>query len=150
MKIPAAVLLANLASTLAMTGVIWFVQIVHYPLFDKVGAGSFAAYEAWHATRTGWVVAPLMLIELATTLALLAPALRPPAVTAPSVWLAAALLGLVWLSTALLQVPIHNRLALGYDPALVSRLVATNWIRTVAWTLRSAIVLRWVALSVHG
>jgi hypothetical protein len=137
-------LVLNAGSTLAMTGIIWFVQIVHYPLFASVGAENFARYEALHATRTGWVVAPLMLVELATALALLWAPLRPATVSAPSAWIAAALVGVIWLSTALLQVPIHSQLAQGYDPDLVSRLVATNWIRTIAWTLRSAIVLRWI------
>jgi hypothetical protein len=137
-------LLLNLASTLAMTGIIWFVQVVHYPLFASVGADIFARYEALHATRTGWVVAPLMLTELATSLALLAPSLRPANVSAVSVWIAACLVGVIWLSTALLQVPLHGRLAQGYDAELVARLVATNWIRTVAWTARSWIVLWWM------
>ncbi len=34
----ALLVLGNLAPTLMMTGLIWFVQIVHYPLFDRVGA----------------------------------------------------------------------------------------------------------------
>jgi hypothetical protein len=34
------VLLANLGSSLLMTGVIWFVQIVHYPLFGGSGRES--------------------------------------------------------------------------------------------------------------
>jgi hypothetical protein len=141
-------LLLNLASTLAMTGVIWFVQVVHYPLFASVGADGFARYEAVHATRTGWVVAPLMLVELATALALLASSLRPDSVPDWSAWLAAGLVGAIWGSTAFLQVPIHNQLAQGFDAALVSRLVTTNWIRTIAWTLRSGIVLWWVSRSV--
>jgi len=137
-------LLLNLASTLAMTGIIWFVQVVHYPLFANVGAEGFARYEALHATRTGWVVAPLMVVELATALALLAPSWRPANVSPLSAWIAASLVGVIWLSTAFLQVPLHNRLAGGFDAAVVARLVATNWIRTAAWTARSGIVLWWM------
>src|SRR5918998_3799546 len=33
------VLLVHLAATLVMVGVIWFVQIVHYPPFSRVGSG---------------------------------------------------------------------------------------------------------------
>ncbi len=137
-------LLLNLASTLAMTGIIWFVQVVHYPLFANVGADGFARYEALHATRTGWVVAPLMVLELATALALLSPSLRPANVSQLSAWIAAALVGAIWLSTAFLQVPLHGQLASGYDAAVLDRLVATNWIRTIAWTARSGIVLWWM------
>jgi hypothetical protein len=88
-----------------------------------------------------------MLVELATSLALLAPSLRPASVPGWSAWLAAGLVGAIWCSTAFLQVPIHNQLAQGYDAGLVSRLVTTNWIRTVAWTLRSGIVLWWISRS---
>jgi len=140
-------LLLNLAATLAMTGIIWFVQVVHYPLFARVGADQFVAYEALHRTYTGWVVAPLMVAELASAIALLVPELRPACVSAPSAWTAAALVGVTWISTALLQVPLHDQLSQGYDTALIARLVATNWIRTIAWNLRAAIVLRWVALA---
>jgi hypothetical protein len=37
-----AVLLTCVASTLFMTGLSWFVQVVHYPLFAAVGPDAFA------------------------------------------------------------------------------------------------------------
>ncbi len=73
----ALVFAAQVASTLTMFGVIWFVQVVHYPLFARVGADGFAHYASLHATRTTWVVAPPMLVELATSVALLYPPMRP-------------------------------------------------------------------------
>ncbi len=60
------VLLVHIAATLFMTGLIWFVQIVHYPLFSSVGADGFVAYEAAHTARTTWVVGPPMLLEAGT------------------------------------------------------------------------------------
>ena len=126
-----------------MFGLIWFVQVVHYPLFLAVGPDHFAAYEAAHGNRTTYVVAPLMLVELITALAMLAPALRPPAVSAPEAWLGAAMVGVIWFSTAFVQVPLHNRLQGGYSAQTIARLVATNWVRTAAWTARVALLLRW-------
>lgn len=133
-----------------MFGLIWFVQVVHYPLFLRVGAEGFAAYETAHANRTTYVVAPLMLLELATALALLFPAYRPTFVSSPTAWLGAALVGVVWLSTAFVQVPLHNRLHTGYSADVIRQLVATNWLRTAAWTARAALLLRWVALVQAG
>ncbi len=141
-----AIVLTQIAATLAMTGLIWFVQVVHYPLFTSVGLSGFARYEALHATRTGWVVAPLMVAELISSILLLNPRLRPLPVSAASAWLGLALVGVLWLSTGLIQVPLHSQLAAGYSARAVGRLVATNWIRTAAWTARSALVLSWVAL----
>ena len=144
-------LLAQLASTLTMTGLIWFVQVVHYPLFAMVGPEHFPAYEAAHANRTTWVVAPLMLVELASALALLLPSLRPAFISVESAWLGAALVGLLWASTGLVQVPLHNQLHAGYSAAAIGRLVATNWVRTAAWTLRAGLVLSWTSrAAAHG
>ncbi len=135
---------AQVASTLAMFGVIWFVQVVHYPLFARVGTGDFTRYAALHATRTTYVVAPLMLVELATSIALLYAPMRSAAVRPAEAWGGAVLLALVWASTAFLQVPLHNRLQRGYADKQVLQLVRTNWVRTVAWSLRAALVLLWV------
>jgi hypothetical protein len=136
-------LLLQLFSTLGMFGLIWFVQIVHYPLFLDVGHAQFAAYEAAHANRTTYVVAPLMLMELVTSLLLLFPATRPDGMSVAWAWVGAALVGVIWASTAFVQVPLHNELQSGYSTAVIGRLVATNWVRTVAWSCRAALVLAW-------
>ena len=127
-------LLVHAFATLCMVGLIWFVQLVHYPLFARVGSG-FDRYEADHVRRTGWIVGPLMLAEVATALLLLA--WSPGAATAAG----AALLAIVWTSTACLQMPAHRRLERGFDAAAHGKLVATNWLRTAAWTARGALAL---------
>lgn len=134
--------LAHVFATLAMFGVIWVVQLVHYPLFAGVGADGFVAYEAAHKVRITWIVLPAMLLELGTALALVW--LRPEAVPGWMVWTGLALVGVVWISTAVVQVPLHTTLSGGFDGDAHARLVATNWIRTVAWSLRAALVL-WMA-----
>lgn len=139
-----AVLLAHASATWAMTGLIWFVQVVHYPLFARVGDSGFAAYEAAHQTRTTWVVGPLMIVEAATAVWLALA--RPPGVAPWAVWAGLLLLGLVWASTALLQVPQHAVLARGFRADAYAVLVGTNWIRTAAWTLRAALVV-WMLRS---
>ena len=70
------VLLVHLTATLVMVGVIWFVQIVHYPLMAQVPRSGFAAYERDHQRRTTFVVAPAMLVEAVTAAMILA---IPPA-----------------------------------------------------------------------
>ena len=129
---------AHLAATLVMTGVIWFVQVVHYPLFAGVGAAGFREYAARHGRRTTWVVAGPMLVELGTGAVLLwrRPAFLPAAVA----WVGAALLAVVWLSTWGLQVPRHAELGVGFDARAHRRLVRTNWLRTAAWTARAALL----------
>lgn len=132
------ILLSHVFATLFMVGLIWFVQVVHYPLFSSVGQKEFQNYEQLHQRLTTWVVGPAMLLELATAVALLKYA---PADTHPLVWTGIILVGIIWLSTATLSVPAHNSLTLEFTEAAYHKLVRTNWIRTVCWTARGVLVL---------
>ena len=133
---PAAALVeTHAAATLAMAGLIWFVQLVHYPLFSMAARPSFTDFARQHQRRTGWVVMPLMSVEAVTAVLLM---LRAPG---PWTWAGAALLALIWLSTGLLQIPQHRRLARGFDAKAARRLVVSNWLRTAAWTARAGIAL---------
>jgi len=118
-----------------MTGLIWVIQVVHYPLFARVGASGYREYQAAHQSLITLVVGPAMLVEAAAATLLL--------IERRNAWTlsGAALLFVVWASTALLQVPLHNELSGGFDAAAHARLVQTNWIRTIAWTLRGLIAL---------
>jgi hypothetical protein len=46
---------------------------------------------------------------------------------------------LIWISTAFFSVPAHSKLESGKDEHAIDRLVSTNWIRTVLWTLKSGL-----------
>jgi hypothetical protein len=145
-------LLVHAAATLVMTGLIWFVQIVHYPLFSAVGSAESPAYARAHQRLTTAVVGPVMLVEAACAVLLLVPTLSggaPPNGRA-LVWFGATLLAAIWLSTALLQIPAHARLLDGYDPAVGRGLVDGNWIRTACWSARSVIALLLVRQSMSG
>ncbi len=135
----------QIGSTLALFGLIWFVQIVHYPLHALVGPAEFPRYEAEHANRTGYVAAPLMLLELATAAALLIPRYRPATIPATQAWLGLALVAGLWLCTFLIQVPLHNRLHHTHDRKAIHQLIRTNWLRTALWTARTVLVLGWMA-----
>ena len=138
-SLPRFLLLAQLASTLFMTGVIWFVQVVHYPLFAKTGLTDFHVFEKAHTSLTTWVVAPPMLIELISALLLIW--YRPAGISNVQCGIGLALLGVIWLSTLFLQIPCHELLSRDFDPVIHQKLVSTNWIRTVAWSLRALLVL---------
>ncbi|MDJ0768907.1 MAG: hypothetical protein QNJ12_08940 [Ilumatobacter sp.] len=133
----ATLLAIHLAATAGMAGLIWFVQIVHYPLFARVGVAEFAAYEARHTRSTAWVVGPLMAVEGVSAL-VIAAAMRDDV----GVGLAAAglaLLAVIHTSTVFVQVPAHRRLSEGFDAATADRLVRTNWVRTVGWSARTVV-----------
>jgi hypothetical protein len=131
--------LLHVGSTLYMMGLIWFVQVVHYPLHAHVGTEQFSTYQQFHMKWTAWVVGPPMLIEMITTiLFVVAPPLDLPA------WyfgLGAVFLLVVWGSTIMYQSPYHNKLSNNFDSEIHKKLVQSNWIRTLFWSLRGGLVL---------
>lgn len=133
------ILILHVTATFFMLGVIWFIQVVHYPLFGTVDRENFVEYEAAHMRLTGWVVIPSMILELATGVLLLWQPLD--AFPAFLLWTGFFLLGVIWLSTLTLQGPMHKKLATEFDESLHRTLVSTNWIRTSAWTLRAGILI---------
>lgn len=60
-------LFINIASTVYMFAIIWFVQLVHYPMLAKVGKSNFVSYENEYTRRMGPVVAPAMTVELCSS-----------------------------------------------------------------------------------
>ncbi|TSA85660.1 hypothetical protein FNU79_09410 [Deinococcus detaillensis] len=137
-------LLVHAALTFMLVGLILTVQLVHYPLFARVGATTWPAYEREHQNRITFLVGPLMLAELLSAgwLALH----PPPPLPSWSVWLGLALTLLIWLSTALVQSPLHGRLSAAFDARLHRQLVVGNWFRTLVWLLRGGLCLWWLTL----
>lgn len=124
----------QLAATLLLCGLIWTVQLVHYPSFRFVAERDFEGFHSFHSRRISLLVAVLMPVELLAT----ALVLWQDRSTANLV--GAGLVILIWASTALLQMPAHRRLAGGFDASALDRLVRTNWIRTLAWSGRGVLV----------
>jgi len=136
--------IANATATLILVGLILTIQWVHYPLFGKVGAADFAAYEAAHSARITALVLPLMALELALAVGIMI--YTPPAIPRWSAVAGLALVAAIWFSTFFLQVPQHGILGRGWNADAHAALVATNWVRTVAWALRGALCVWWLFL----
>ena len=85
-----------------------------------------------------------MLIEAATSIALGFAGPHGPGRHELPLWAVVAglvLVGVIWLSTAIILIPCHARLEVGFHGKTHRRLVNGNWIRTAAWTLRSCLAL---------
>jgi hypothetical protein len=127
------------ATTLMLAGVIWIVQIVHYPLFRFVGEEKYRDFHTAHMNLITYVVAPLMIAELVSALLLL---FYPPInIDFRVLWIGIGSVAAIWLSTFFLQVPLHEKLAQSFDEETHKSLINTNWIRTIGWSLRAALVL---------
>lgn len=104
-----ALVIAHLVATAAMTAILWFVQVVHYPLFAKVGHDHFTDYERSNTQRTSLVVGPPMAVEGVTALLLFAA--PPEGVGRVLPLVGGLLLAVVLLSTIAVQVPLHAALS---------------------------------------
>ncbi len=121
---------ANRLVSFGLAVLIWLVQVVIYPAFAWIDPDRFIRWHAGYTRAVTGIVAPLMLAQVALVGWLVVA--RP----SPQVCLAAVTVAVAWIATFTLAVPAHDRLqANGLDGVVVDRLVATNWIRTVAWTL---------------
>ncbi len=136
-------------ATCFMAGLIWFVQIVHYPLMAAVHKDSFASYERQHQRLTTLIVGPAMLVE-AVCAGLITTGLVSVSASPATRWVAAAMLVVIWISTFFVQVPLHGRLQNGFDPLLMRRLIVTNWVRTLLWSTRAVLAMIMMRSSTTG
>ncbi len=141
------VVVAHAVSTLFMAGMIWTIQVVHYPLFAEVGADRFPAYEAAHSARITWVILVPWAVQGLTTAALLVSS--PAGVPRALVYAAAVLAAIPVLVTVSFSVPAHSVLSGGFDAAAHARLVGTNWLRTAAWTAHGAVATALLVLTLR-
>ena len=137
-------LVVHAATTWFMVGLIWTVQLVHYPLFASVGKDSFNDFEARHTRRIGALLTIPAPAEIATGAALVWS--RPTSVPLWLVLASGAALAVIWVMTALVHAPLHSRLSREPEPGDVDRLVRSNWWRTGLWTARGAAVATMLAL----
>jgi hypothetical protein len=122
------------AATWYMVGVIWLIQLVHYPMLEFLDRATFIRSHNFHTTGMGFVVMPAMLIELVLASSIF---WKRGSVAAG---VGFALLMVIWAMTFFVMVPLHNRLASeGFQPQVHRALVQWNWVRTVAWTARGII-----------
>jgi uncharacterized membrane protein len=128
---------ANAASAWVMVGVIWFVQVVHYPLLSVVPVENAREVSGEHQSRTALVVMVPMAVEGVTTLWLMFD--RPADVPWQLAWAGGVCVAVALLCTVLLSVPRHARMAENPDASVGRELVLTNWPRTVAWTFHGII-----------
>ena len=123
----------HVAATWAMVGFSWTIQILQYPLLAAVPADAFPGFEAEHQRRVVAVLAIFGPVEVVMAALVFLTVPQVPA------WLSLSsglLLAGIWVATGVYYAPIHGRLSSGFDRVLHRRLVTTNWLRTIAWTVR--------------
>lgn len=130
------VVILHIFSTFFLTGLIWVIQLVHYPSFRFIDSDNFIAFEKFHTSRISFIVMPLMFTELFSGFYLVFNNISPHLLKYNFT-----LVLIIWLSTFFLSVPLHSKLSEGKNIQVISKLTLTNWPRTILWSTRTIVIL---------
>ena len=128
--------LINLLANAFLVGLIWIIQCVHYPSFYFIERHA-PAFHSFHVRSISIIVAPLMTIELFSSILLFY--LNQDVLFGALILL----LAIIWLSTFFIQMPIHEKLKREWNKKQVDYLIQSNWIRTILWSIK-LVILAWV------
>lgn len=138
--------LAHLGFTGIMTGLIWMVHMVHYPLFAHVGPENYQTYQSEHMRRISVLLAVPWVgeVSLGGLIFLLAPnsTLRVVALVAGILQVVIAVV------TGFVAAPAHGRLLDGFNADELQGLLRANLVRSILWTIRLGFAVAIVWLSV--
>ncbi|MCC2667952.1 MAG: hypothetical protein K0Q72_423 [Armatimonadetes bacterium] len=139
-------LLIHAVATWFLTGVVWFVQVVHYPLLADAEWNGAAVHRRI-VLRTTCLVVPAMALEGITGVLLL---LHSDGAANRTLLVLGLLLAVVnWIATATVQVPAHRRLIASWNGKDAAGLVRSNRLRTMVWSARSLLVF-WLLTGAPG
>jgi hypothetical protein len=132
--------LITLGLTLYMTGMIWSMQALEYPLFALVGPKEFPAYHRRHNRALPLLVILPSLAALASAIVLIFT--RPARLPVWSTILVAVIDLLVVVVTVVREAPLHAELDReGSSDTVIRQLVRGNWMRTILWTANALFLL---------
>ena len=128
---PDLIIVIHFISTSLMVGIIWIIQLLHYPAFHFIDKASYSAFQDFHMNRVSFIVVPTMITEFVSGVLVV--------LILPKYFLFKISLGIlasIWIVTFLFFTKLHQSLTVGYDEVLVNKLVRLNWLRTALWTAR--------------
>ena len=124
-------LTTHLTSTSIMVGVIWVIQLVHYPSFKYVNESDYIIFQKYHMSNISYIVFPIMFTELTTAILIFFSGEK-----SFFFMLSLICLFLIWVITGVLFTKFHNILQKGKDLKMIDKMIKANWMRTSLWTLR--------------
>lgn len=133
-----ATLVFETALSGVLLGVLWFVQLIHYPLFFKVKE-DFLSYEKEHVRKMTYFIIPLIILDVFLNVVLTVKLAYHPY----SLLIAGALAFnlMAWLSTLFFQLDQHRKLCASFSHKTLKSLINTSWIRTVFWTIKTVLIV---------
>lgn len=139
------IFLIQVVFSLYLLGAIWFIQIVHYPLFIYLKFDSTHNPFSFQHSRSGIALMIAMILELISALILL----FIPYPNFLNVLILFIFSVLTWITTLTIQIPSQNLLKNERNENVIFRLIWTNWLRTALWTLKAIYIffLLWNLLT---
>ena len=129
-------LMIHIVSTSIMVGVIWVMQLVHYPSFKYVNESDYIIFQKFHMSNISYIVFPAMFTELITALLIFFSGEK-----SFFFMLSLICLFLIWVITGVLFTKFHSILQKGKDLKMIEKMIKANWTRTLLWTLRIIMIL---------
>jgi len=125
----------HLLATAILTGAIWVIQLIHYPVFKYIDKSYFKLFMKFHVRGILIFVLPFMLIEIVSGTYLFI-------IGHNSILFLFSLviLYLIWISTLLIFSNYHKKLQHDKDNDIINKLVKYNWFRTLGWTVRLILI----------
>ena len=65
------IFISHLTLSSIMVGLIWTIQLVHYPTFHFIDKNLYSSFQKFHMNSISLIVVPVMVLELATGVLLL-------------------------------------------------------------------------------
>ena len=130
------IFISHLTLTSIMVGLIWIIQLVHYPTFHFIDKNLYSSFQKFHMNSISLIVVPVMILELATGVLLLVGNSKNFLIITSFI-----ILILIWAITGIFFSGAHGKLIAGYNALIVDKLVSMNWIRTLLWTLKMLLLL---------
>ena len=122
-------------STSFMVGIIWVIQLLHYPTFHFIKESNYVEFQHFHMQRISFIVVPAMILELLSAFMLVY------YIRSNLLIVCLIILLVIWSITFVFFTKLHQGLLGGYDKIIVDKLVQINWSRTVLWSLRLIILI---------
>ena len=137
------IILLHAIVTFLLTGLIWVIQLVHYPMFQFLDSQAYSKAMSFHQQRISIIVVPLMLFELLSGV-YLAHAQWSSLARFHSINIA--LIVIIWIHTFGLMVPFHKNIPIQPNHELLKKTLCHHWIRTLSWSVKSIL---WGAILWH-
>ena len=130
--------LIQIVTSFSMLGIIWFIQLIHYPLLNKIKEG-LSQYEKAHLIRAAYFIGPLLVVDLIASIFLVSFEVRSTLIRLATCNLILNIFYWIW--TFLFQIQHHQKLTVGFSKLTIRKLVINNWMRTFLWTVKSAALI---------